>query len=52
MKVTRLNYAHPIIMEVRYIDEVRKMSPQQRFDKLMSIIEVSYLMKTAKKISK
>jgi hypothetical protein len=39
-------------MEERYIDEIRKMTPQQRFEKLMAIIELSYLLKTAKKISK
>jgi hypothetical protein len=39
-------------MEARYIEEIRKMSPQQRFEKLMAIIEISYLLKTAKKASK
>jgi hypothetical protein len=39
-------------METRYIDEIRKMSPQQRFEKLMAIIEISYLLKTAKKVNK
>jgi hypothetical protein len=52
MKATTLNHAHPSIMEARYIEEIRKMSPQQRFEKLMAIIEISYLLKTAKKISK
>lgn len=52
MKATTLNHAHPSIMEVRYIEEIRKMSPQQRFEKLMAIIEISYLLKTAKKTSK
>jgi hypothetical protein len=52
MKTSLLNHAHPSSMEARYIEEARKMSPQQRFDKLMAIIEISYLLKTAKKISK
>ena len=52
MKATKLNHAHPAIMEARYIEEVRKMTPQQRFEKLMAIIEISYLLKTSKKISK
>lgn len=52
MKRTPLNYAHPSIMEARYIEEIKKMTPQERFDKLMAIIEISYLLKTAKKISK
>lgn len=52
MKATALNHDHPSIMETRYIEEIKKMSPQQRFEKLMAIIEISYLLKTAKKTSK
>ncbi|MBC7523271.1 MAG: hypothetical protein H7239_02375 [Flavobacterium sp.] len=52
MKSIKLNHAHPSIMEARYIEEIRTMTPQQRFEKLMAIIEISYLLKTAKKISK
>ncbi len=52
MKATVLNHGYPSIMEARYIEEIRKMSPQQRFEKLMAIIEISYLLKTAKKTSK
>jgi hypothetical protein len=50
MKTTPLNHAHPSIMEARYIEEIKKMTPQERFEKLMAIIEISYLLKTAKKI--
>lgn len=49
---TKLHHAHPSIMEARYIAEVKKMTPQQRFEKLMAIIEISYLLKNAKKIPK
>jgi hypothetical protein len=52
MKTKTLNHGHPSKMEARHINEIRKMSPQQRFDKLMAIIEISFLLKTAKKISK
>jgi hypothetical protein len=52
MKTTALHHAHPSIMEARYLQEMKKMSPQERFEKLMAIIELSYLLKTAKKISK
>ncbi len=52
MKPTSLNHEHPKLMEARYIEEIRMMTPQQRFEKLMAIIEISYLLKTAKKISK
>ncbi|MGL2963358.1 hypothetical protein ACSVH2_06015 [Flavobacterium sp. RSB2_4_14] len=50
--IARLNHDHPSKMELRHIDEIKKLSPQQRFEKLMAIIEISYLLKTAKKISK
>jgi hypothetical protein len=52
MEAKKLNHAHPSAMEERYIKEIRKMTPQQRFDKMMAIIELSYLLKTAKTISK
>lgn len=52
MEKVKLHHANPKLMEARYIEEIRKMSPQQRFEKLMAIIEISYLLKTAKKISK
>lgn len=50
MKANTLNNAHPSKKEARYIEEIRKMSPQQRFEKLMAIIEISYLLKSAKKL--
>ena len=49
MEKVKLNYDHPSVNEARYIAEVRKMTPQQRFDKLMAIIELSYVLKNAKK---
>lgn len=52
MKPIKLNHAHPSKNEARYIEEIKNMSPQQRFEKLMAIIEISFLLKTAKKISK
>ena len=52
MEATKLNHAHPSKMEARYINEVRKMTPQQRFEKLMAIIELSNMLKNAKKIVK
>ncbi len=51
MKKSKLNHAHPSKMDARYIAQIRKMNPQERFDKLMAIIEISYLLKTSKKIS-
>ena len=52
MKPSALHHDHPSKMEARYIEEVRKMSPQQRFDKLMAIIEISFLLRNAKKVKK
>jgi hypothetical protein len=52
MKPTKLNHAPPSINQQRYIDEVKKLTAQERFEKLMAIIEISYLLKTAKKVSK
>ena len=52
MRTTLLNHAHPSIMEARYIEEIKKMTPQKRFEKLMAIIEISFLLKTAKKTLK
>jgi hypothetical protein len=52
MKPTALNHDHPSNMEARYISEIRNMSPQQRFAKLMAIIEISFHLKNAKRIKK
>ena len=52
MNESKLNHDHPSKMEARYINEVKKMTPQQRYEKLMAIIEISYLLKTSKKIAK
>jgi hypothetical protein len=51
MKKSQLNHAHPNENEARYISEIRNMTPQQRFDKLMAIIEISYLLKNSKDIA-
>ena len=52
MNAINLNHEEPTIMEARYIAEIKKMSSQQRFEKLMAIIEISYLLRNAKKIQK
>lgn len=52
MKTIKLNHCHPKEMEARYVREAQNMSAQQRFDKLMAIIELSYLLKSAKKPTK
>ena len=52
MDKVKLNHAHPTVMEARYIEEARQLTYQQRFEKLMAIIEISCLLKSAKKYSK
>ncbi len=52
MKVAKINHNHPSKMEELYVEEVRKMTAQQRFEKMMAIIEISYLLKNAKQIAK
>ena len=52
MENLKLHHAHPTVIEARHIAEVKKMTSQQRFEKLMAIIEISFYLKNAKKISK
>lgn len=52
MSKIKLNHADPKLMEARYIEEARELTYQQRFEKLIAIIELSYFLKTAKKYSK
>ena len=49
MGKVKLNHAPPTVMEARYIEETRQLTYQQRFEKLMAIIELSCLLKSAKK---
>ena len=52
MGKVKLNHAHPKVMEARYVEETRQLTYQQRFEKLIAIIELSYMLKNAKKYSK
>ncbi|MBA0884669.1 hypothetical protein [Flavobacterium undicola] len=52
MGKVKLNHAHPKLMEARYIEETRQLTYQQRFEKLIAIIELSYMLRNAKKYSK
>lgn len=51
MNESKLNHDDPSKMEARYINEVKKMTPQQRYEKLMAIIQLSYILKKAKQKS-
>lgn len=52
MGKVKLNHGPLTVMEARYIEETRQLTYQQRFEKLMAIIEISCLLKSAKKYSK
>ena len=52
MDKVKLNHAHPTVMEARYIEEIRQLTYQQRFEKLIAIIELAQMLKSAKKYSK
>jgi hypothetical protein len=49
MGKVKVNHVHITVMEARYIEETRQLTYQQRFEKLMSIIELSYILNSAKK---
>jgi hypothetical protein len=48
MEKIKLHHAPPEEMEKRYIDEIRQMSYQERFEKMIAIMELSNLVKNAK----
>ena len=48
MEKSKLNHAHPSINEARHINEAKNMTYQERFEKLMILIELSNLFKNAK----
>lgn len=48
MEKAKLHHAPPAEMEKRYIEEIRQMSYQERFEKMIAIMELSNLVKNAK----
>ena len=48
MEKAKLHHAPPEEMEKRYIKEIRQMSYQERYDKMIAIMELSNLVKNAK----
>lgn len=48
MEKAKLNHANPKLMEARYIEESRQLTYQQRYEKLIALIEVSNMLKGAK----
>lgn len=50
MKTTVLNFGAPKELEERRIAEIKGLSYLERLERLMAILELSYMLKTAKKI--
>ncbi|WP_165930083.1 hypothetical protein [Flavobacterium sandaracinum] len=50
MKKVFLNCGAPEELEAKRIVEIKSLSYLERLERLMAILEVSYLIKTAKKI--
>lgn len=50
MKKTVLSFGTPQELEAKRIAEIRSLSYLERLERLMAIIEVSYMLKTAKVI--
>ena len=50
MKTAVLNYGVPEELEAKRIAEMKALSYFERLERLMAIIEVSYMFKSAKKI--
>ncbi len=48
MGKAKLHHAPPEEMEKRYIEEIRQMSYQKRYEKMIAIMELSNLVKNAK----
>lgn len=48
MEIAKLHHAPPEENEIRYIEEIKQMSYQKRYEKMIAIMELSYLVKNAK----
>lgn len=50
MENIKFNHAPPKVLEAKRIAEIKSLSYLERLERLMAILEVSYMFKTAKKI--
>lgn len=50
MKTIVLNYGTPKELEAKRIAEIKSLSYLERLNRLMAILEISYLLKNSKKI--
>jgi len=49
MKKDKMNHGHPDELEQKRIAEIKALSYAQRFERLMAILELSFMMREAKK---
>jgi hypothetical protein len=50
MQASKLNNAHPKILEQQRIAEIKSLSYLERLERLMAILEVSYMLKKGIKV--
>ncbi|WP_394758393.1 hypothetical protein [Flavobacterium sp.] len=50
MRSSKLNYGDPKSLENKRLDEIKKLSYLERLERLFAILEVTYMLKTAKKV--
>jgi hypothetical protein len=50
MENIKFNHASPKVLETKRIAEIKSLSYLERLERLMAILEVSYMFKTAKRI--
>jgi hypothetical protein len=50
MKKSVLNHGSPEVLEAKRVAEIKSLTHLERLERLMAILEISYLLKTAPKI--
>ena len=50
MSVAKLNNANPKVLEAQRILEIKSLTHLQRLERLMTILELSYMIKCGKKM--
>ena len=51
MTVTKLNHGPPEVLEAKRLAEIKSLSYVERLERLMVLIEISYMIRTAPKIN-
>ena len=50
MEISKLNHGNPKLLENRRLAEIKNLSYIERLERLFAILEVTYMLQTAKKI--